>query len=159
MRVIVQYTIELPRGRTVTEQDLEQNFEAVKDALKAADDPYGYLLIRDPDQGREIRMYDDIQYLVVRVCLDAMAKLREGAEVVIDHASSPGSIQLKREGAEVAVTDRDAPSVSFGADKLLPALLACGSRYVAAVQRLRGDDPRWELELAQIHATMRAAHE
>jgi hypothetical protein len=155
--VIVQYIIELPDGRTVDEQDLEKNFEALKEALATTDDPYGFLVIRDPAHGQDVKLYDFLDYLVIRICLAALPKLREGTEVVIDHASSPGSIQLRPEDAEIVLSEREATVGRFAQKELLPALLACGQRFVAYLERLHGGDPQWEIDLARLKATMRTA--
>ncbi len=152
--MIVTFEIDLPDGRSFTEDELEQGSEAVRGEIAAARSPYGTLSFRDPKREVEAGFYDTLEYLVVNLCLAAVPKLRAGTEVAVDYYSSPGKMRLKPEGDDVVVLEGEKERGRFPRDALIPALADCGKRYAQLMSRIHGDNPAQALRIALVNSAL-----
>jgi hypothetical protein len=156
--VIVEFEIDLPENRTITEQDLRQRFDELKGELsKLENSPYGSLLFRDPKRGQEAGLYDTLEYLLANVCMSALPKLRAGEEVVVDSFSSAERVRLTPEGSDVVLSVDGAVKARFAREDLLPALLDSATRYAAYLRRLYEVDPKWAIPLSMFEAALHDA--
>jgi hypothetical protein len=155
--VIITFEVDLPEGRSVREQEIGANFDALRDALAAAPNPEGVLLLRDEKRGVGTAFLDALEPLLLNVCLYSAPALSAGQEAAFDLFSSPGRVSLKPVGGEVAVSRDGAEMARFPRDELLPALRSCGERYAALMEKLHGADPNWELRLAMMGAAVASA--
>ncbi len=96
------------------------------------------LIIRSPG-APEVRVADEIEGIVARVCFFTIPDLLANKHVVSRHLSYPGYFRLDPEGLKILVSGDYVPSVRVDYQELIPALAACGERFIAFLQRLIGD--------------------
>lgn len=147
--ITIQFAVDLPDGRSVTEQDLTENFQDLQGAA-AAGSPYGSLIFRD-DSGQNDGFYDTLGYLMTNLCLTAIPQLDRGVEVIVEYFSSPGQMKLTPEGEEIALYDSErGPDclARFPKKEFLTALLACVGRYFEFQEKLGGSGDGTALALA-----------
>jgi hypothetical protein len=89
----------------------------------------------------DLELRDDLPPLVLGLCFGAAPKIRAGEHAEVSFASYLGRVEFVPAGDMVRVTDdRGGEPRTYPADQLGRALIDCGRRFAAFIQRLYGDD-------------------
>ncbi len=146
----VTFEIEVAPYRFVSEQDLNEKFAELKPALAGAERLLGTVYIADETRGASVVLYDEIEALVTRLCLNGSGQLAAGADVDFELFAEDGHIQIKIEGAEAVVFEDDAESARFTRADLISTLFDCGQRYVALMEKALAGASDSEMRLAML---------
>ena len=120
----------------------------------------GLLELAGDGDAAPVCLADPLPNLIQQACLDGVTALAAEGEHVIRPYESEGEIRLKVDGDDVLLSAGTEPSRRFPRAELLPALVDCAARYLAAVRRIHAGDAVWDKRLArldQLLASARAA--
>lgn len=133
--VTVEIRVDLVRARGVEELD-----EAAVAARIAAGDTTSLLEARALDGMLRIgdaEIFDELVPAVHLLCFDAaIALIADGAIFDYSYFSSNEHARLAADGDTVVVSGSDVPETRFPRRELIPALHACGVRWLATLDRI-----------------------
>ncbi|MDY0748340.1 hypothetical protein SNE35_27830 [Paucibacter sp. R3-3] len=107
------------------------------------------------DQGREpLQILDDLEQLVPRLCLQALARLEQGEAVTIPLFTDPAKLTLTPKGDQLEIEAPDGRRDQFPLAAALVALEACGARFAHLLElNFPGDEGR-ERKLAPMRLVL-----
>jgi len=142
MPTTVTFCINTSSDVCVSEDELATDLKRHRVAILADEERQGAmngaLIIRSPGAS-EIRVADEIEGTVARICFFTVPELLVNKHVVLRHFSYPGYFRLDPEGLKILVSGDYVPSVRVDYREFILALAACGERFIAFLRRLIGD--------------------
>ena len=104
----------------------------------------------------EIVIEDDLEFLVLNLCLRMPPRLAAQGQATVRMASMARSVTLAREGETVLLTDDSAAELGrYPYQPLMNALHDCAERFTRYVEALASKDPEW----TALHAVLRSTLE
>ena len=115
----------------------------------------GRLTLSD-DGAPEIVIEDDLEFLVLNLCLRMPPRLAAQGQATVRMASMARSVTLAREGDTVLLTDGDGAELGrLPYQGLMNTLHECAERFTGYVEALASKDPEW----TALHAVLRSTLE
>lgn len=157
-KVTVTFRIGYQNGDLYEDLDEEVMAERIRQRdpslFAAMLDPDGVLCIGDEEFG------DALDYAVPKLCFElVLAALQGDAVFEYSFISCNAQAQFAIEGGSVVLTSQHFPTTRFARDELVRALFACGTRWLATLEKLgQPADTRWTLPAAEAaEAALKAA--
>jgi hypothetical protein len=94
----------------------------------------------------EVSICDDLSSVTQRLCFEAVAALtKPGAEYSYSYFTSNAQLRLvaSSDGSTIALSGDYLPALEISRETLLPALYACGMRYLAFLEEVGHRGRRW----------------
>ncbi len=162
MPATVTFCINISSDVCVGEDELATDLERYRVAILADEERHGAmngaLIIRAPDVP-DVRVEDEIEYLVHQVCFLAIPDLLANKHIVVRRFRYPGYFRLDPEAMQELISGDDIPSVRVTYHEFVPALVACGERFILFLQRLAGETPEGEDRVHLLDRNAVIAHE
>jgi len=142
MPVTITFCIDISSDACIDEDDFGADLERHRAAILADEDRHGAMngaiIIRSPGLP-DVRVVDEIEAAVASICFFAVPDLLANKHVVRPYFRYPGYFRLDPEGFEILVSGDYIPSVRVDYQQFIPALAACGERFISFLQHLIGD--------------------
>lgn len=147
MPVTVTFCINTSSDACVSEDELATDLERHRVAILADEERHGVmngaLIVRAPGVP-DVRIEDEIEYLVHQICFLAIPDLLANKHIVVRHFRYLGYVRLDPEAMQQLISGDDIPSARVTYHELVPALVACGERFILFLRRLNGGTPEGE---------------
>lgn len=118
----------------VSEGVLLQDMERLRPALAGQAEGLGQVDIEAADA--KFSAFDAADTLVLSICLNPLPHLVKGETFAFEPFSGVNKYRLIASGDDVVFFKNDEVAAMFPRRELLPALLACGERYLAFLEKL-----------------------
>jgi hypothetical protein len=151
MTVQATFRMQVGANTFLDEEEINHNLEAHRPALLANDNNYGEVVIRSAEPP-DIRIDDEVWATVHNLCFGAIPGLLVGKGVTVDLLRYPGVVELVPQGGQVRISGTVIPTRVFQTRELLPALYACGRRYLHFLRRLGGGDANYEAIISHLES-------
>jgi hypothetical protein len=131
--------------RQISEMDLRSAPPALLAEIQEFKPLYGR--IRVSHSGAEFDVEDELWALIMSVCFRSIPELIAYRSVTIRYYSYNGYLRLDPEGGVIRISGDNIATVVLSEQELLPALFACGKRFLELSGRLgladeiSGDEP------------------
>jgi hypothetical protein len=139
MSTTVTFCIETFVGPCLEEDQLEQALEVQRERLLSRHID-GYVILRADGQP-EVRIEDELPATVQNLCFGAIGDLLADRPVTVSYYSMSGQFQLEPTDRGIRINGDMVPSAVFDQEALVPALYACGQRFVQYLRLRASDDP------------------
>lgn len=115
--------------------------------------PSGGLILDDEETGDFTAFGDELEGMIGALCLAAVPELVAGRPFTYSYRNSPGDIRLIPEAEVVRVEEDQQDTLEFPREKLLPALVDCGSRFIHFLQVTHQGDENWVPSITNLSAS------
>jgi hypothetical protein len=115
----------------------------------ALDRLMGRLILLGPGQPI-IVLYDELEELIIATCFRALPQLASGEPVEVWFTDAPAEFRLEPVGSVVRVTGTLIPTFEAPSDDLLPALYACGTRFLSFLHATLAEVPEFQARLPDL---------
>lgn len=132
-------------GVTLNEQQITDQFARLRAELTHLEDLEGVVILyNDVDSYRVTALRDVLGPLVSQLCFHAVTELAGGRNVTLTLYAYDERVQLQLDGDDVVIGGDDLPGDRCTKSALMTALVDCGDRFLALLQRaVADDDPDW----------------
>lgn len=146
----VLFEIDLPSGKTLTESDLEKDKSRVYKMISTLAEPQGGLVIKDAASGQSTVITDTLLPLISKFCFESVTLLGSEKPFATSLVSWPEKVAFTPKGKFIDITGDEVEPSRYPTETLIPALIACGGRYIQLLTALYEKDPTWSARLTEI---------
>lgn len=131
-------------GLTLHERQIAAEFDNLRPDLAGLDGLEGLVtLYNDTGSYRVTALRDVLGPLVTQLCVHVVTELAAGRDVTVTLFAYDERVQFRLEGDEVDISGDDLEGDRCPRASLLTALVECGERFHALLQRVCAADPDW----------------
>ena len=153
----VTFSIDPRNRRVISEADIKSDFKAVLRQVPADENLMGGISIVDSARDVRIVIGDDLEYLVPKLCLNALPNLLARKKVSFALYAFDEHVELEPTGKDIEISGTELTAVKFPRRDLLPALVSCAERFSEFLQKLRGKDKKWAAQTKTFIAAVKQA--